>query len=95
MRTTLLPSMLNVVATNLKRKSGPLRLFEVSRVYLPKKLPLEGTLPMERKILIMAMTENAGGFHALKGDVENVLELLGVYGADFCAGGEEYMHPGR
>ncbi len=95
MRTTLLPAMLGVVGTNRKHKSGPLRLFEASRVFLPEELPLTDTLPEEKKTLILAMTEDAGDFYALKGDVQNLLRLCGVQAAEFSAGGGAYLHPGR
>ena len=95
MRTTLVPAMLEVVASNLNYKTDVLRLFEVSRTFLPEQLPLNGTLPEEHPAIILAMTEDAGDFYALKGDVENM--LLAAYGKSvrFAGGGANYWHPGR
>ena len=95
MRTTMLPAMLEVVATNLNHKAEALRLFEVSKTFRPEQLPLDGKLPEERPTILLAMTEDAGDFYALKGDVENI--LLAAYGKQprFAGGGSVYWHPGR
>ncbi|MBE5760033.1 MAG: phenylalanine--tRNA ligase subunit beta [Clostridiales bacterium] len=90
--TTLIPSMLTTVATNLNRKSGALHLFEMSRVFLPKALPLT-ELPDEKQTLIIAVT--GGDFFELKGIVEKVLASVRAVGEDVAAGGECYFHPGR
>jgi phenylalanyl-tRNA synthetase beta chain len=95
MRTTLIPSMLQTVALNLNRKNEDLRLYEIGRIFLPEQVPLNGTLPREETDLIMAMSDRAGDYYTLKGDVENlVYELYGTE-ARFAGGGEDYMHPGR
>lgn len=95
MRTTMLPAMLEVVAANLNHKAEALRLFEVSKTFRPEQLPLNGKLPEERPAILLAMTEDAGDFYALKGDVENI--LLAAYGKAprFAGGGAAYWHPGR
>lgn len=92
MRTTLVPAMLKVVETNLNFKNDALKLFEISRVFNPVK---GEKLPVERTQVIMAMSEAAGDFYALKGDIENTLKL--AYGSEpkFAKGGSSYYHPGR
>ena len=95
MRTTLLPAMLEIVAANLNHKEEALRLYELSRVFLPEQLPLDGKLPEEHASAILAMTEDAGDFYALKGDVENILRVAYGQTPRFASGGADYWHPGR
>ncbi|MBQ9941571.1 MAG: phenylalanine--tRNA ligase subunit beta, partial [Christensenellaceae bacterium] len=96
MRTTLIADALKVMATNLKRKNKDVRIFEINKIYLPESLPLTDKLPDERRQLVMAMSGKGADFFALKGMVENLLEVARVaHKAYTVAGGEGYFHPGR
>ena len=55
MRTTLIPSILRVMALNQKRRNKDIKVYEVNRVYLPKQLPLT-ELPDERLKLCLAVS---------------------------------------
>ncbi len=90
--TTLIPTMLNTLALNLNRKNGNVHLFEMSRVFIPKELPLN-ELPTEKQTLIIAFA--GGDFYELKGSVEDVLDSVRVTGTEFVVGGESYFHPYR
>lgn len=83
LRTTLLPSLSEVLASNLRYRSQ-IRIFEIGRVYFPQ----EGDLPRERNTLALAL---AGGgeksiwgegevidFYDLKGVIENLLREMGI-----------------
>ena len=74
MRTFLAPSMLDNVVRNVRRGNTEGRLFELAKVYLAQKLPLE-ELPTEETHLVMA--EWGGDFFDLKGAIENVAEVMG------------------
>lgn len=52
LRTTLVPSILNTLSPNVRRERGPIRLCEVSRVYLPR----DNQLPDERETLVAVLT---------------------------------------
>jgi phenylalanyl-tRNA synthetase beta chain len=90
MRTSPLPEMLKVVATNLNKKTGNIRLFETGRVYINKD---EG-LPDEQKYVCIAICDD-DGFLTLKGVAENLLDSFGITKVKFAAGGAMYFHPGR
>lgn len=90
MRTSPVPEMLKVVASNLNKKTGDIKLFETGRVYLKQD---EG-LPDERKFVCIAICED-DGFLSLKGVVENLLDSFGIRKAKFTAEGAAYYHPGR
>ncbi len=93
MRTQLVTSMLSVMATNISRKNPDSRFFELSRIYLPKALPLTEQ-PEERATLCIGLYGQTEDFFTLKGMVEQVLDLFGVK-ADYAKSSEPYYHPGR
>jgi len=93
MRTQLLTSMLTVLSTNYNRKAQAVRLFEVSKRFVPKALPLTEQ-PLEIPALALGMYGSDEDFFSLKGIVESVMETFGAK-ADFAASSEPYLHPGR
>lgn len=96
MRTTLVPSMLGVMARNLNRKNDYLKMFEISKVHLPESLPLTDQLPEERRYLCMAISGEGLDFYSLKGDIENLADIMRIKGGfDFVAEGASFFHPGR
>ena len=93
MRTTALPSMMEVLARNANFNNENVRLFEMGSVYLPdedvKKLPYEG------KILTLGMYGDAD-FYTVKGVIENLLSLAAIKGAEWTAVSDNpSYHPGR
>ena len=93
MRTQLLTSMLTVLSTNYNRKAQAVRLFEVSKLFVPKALPLTEQ-PLEIPALALGMYGSDEDFFSLKGIVESVLDAFGAK-ADYAASCEPYLHPGR
>ncbi len=69
------------------------RLFEVSKRFVPKALPLTEQ-PDEIPTLSLGLYGDGEDFFTLKGIVESLMDVFGVR-ADFAAGGEAYLHPGR
>lgn len=102
MRTTALPSLLEVLATNHSRHDEPVGVWELARVYLPRTpgtvtndRGLQGTLPDERNHITMGMYEN-GDFYTMKGMVEALMTRCGIREPSFVANrvGATF-HPGR
>ena len=93
MRTQLLTSMLTVLSTNYSRKTQAARLFEVSKRFVPKALPLTEQ-PLEIPTLAIGMYGAEEDFFTLKGVIESLFDAFGVV-ADFSAASEPYLHPGR
>jgi phenylalanyl-tRNA synthetase beta chain len=94
MRTSLRASVLQTVASNLRRERGIVALFECARVYLTK----QGDLPEERELLIGAVagnrlgrwgepTEHPVDFFDAKGLLEDVFERCSA-AIDFKPGDE-------
>lgn len=94
MRTTTLPDMLQVLATNYNKRVEEARLFEMSYVYLPKSLPLT-QLPYEKPVLTLGMYGNVD-FYDLSGAVEELMSRLGIkdYGLEPVHDNPSF-HPGR
>ena len=93
MRTTPMPSMLDVMSTNAARRNPSVRLYERATVYLP----LEDS-PLANEVLWLTMGEYGGDadFFQLKGCVEAILKDMRVDNAVFTAeSGDAAFHPGR
>jgi phenylalanyl-tRNA synthetase beta chain len=88
LRTTLLPSLLDVASRNREVGNEGVALFEIARVFLPAG---EGELPEERW-RIGAVVE--GGYLDAKGVVDTLLETLRIESA-FERGSHELLHPGK
>lgn len=95
MRTSVLPSVVRAAAYNLKRKNYEGRLFELAKIYIPKKLPLEN-LPEERNSLAFAIFGENEDFFTTKGVVEGLINNF-CFGKNACykVSDKKFMHPTR
>lgn len=93
MRTTMIHSMLDIVAGNTKKKILNGRLYELGSIYLPKKLPL-CELPEERQVLCFSCFGNSEDFYTIKGCVDNISDYFGL-DIEIKRGNYPYMHNGR
>ena len=94
MRTTCIPSMLEVVARNYNNRNVAGRFFELGTVYLPKESA--DILPEERGVAVIGSYGEKEDFFALKGILLEALDKLGVYGVEFTANKENpTFHCGR
>ena len=96
MRTSSMNGMLSSLSTNYNRRNRDARLYEMASIYIPKSLPLT-ELPDERMTLTLGEI-GEGDFFTMKGDVEVILNQLGLtgryhYDAAGCA--KPFLHPGR
>ena len=94
MRTTALPSVMDVVARNYNARVAECAVFEDATVYLPHGGPDE--LPEEVESVVLAAYGPAYDYLAMKGLVEQLLETAGVKEVRYVrnAAGTTY-HPGR
>jgi phenylalanyl-tRNA synthetase beta chain len=95
MRTTLVPNLLEVLARNVNRSIETVKAFEIGNTFLPKQMPIT-ELPIEKKAMVIGLVGKNEDFFSLKGDVEMVLEKLGVEGYRFeSEKNHKTYHPGR
>ena len=93
MRTTTLPSMLEVLARNVNYRNRAARLYEVGKIYLPGG---PGGLANEPRMLTLGAYGEDMDFFVVKGAVEALLKELRVKDVTFEAYGEDpSYHPGR
>ncbi len=94
MRTSVLPSMLEILTRNYNYRNQNVRLYEVGRTYLPGG---EHGLAVENKVLSMGAYGGGMDFYTLKGAVEAILNDLRAEDVRFevpCVPNPSY-HPGR
>lgn len=93
MRTTAIPSMLDVLAHNYNNRNLSAALYEPAVEYFPVK---DGELPVEKQKYILGMYGEAYDFFTLKGVVEEVLNAAGIADYDVAAVTDDATyHPGR
>ena len=92
MRTTSLPSMLGVLATNLNRRNPSARLYELATIYRKTG----DVLADERPVLTLGAYGDGMDFYTLKGVVEALLCAARTPDVRFTADREAAAyHPGR
>ncbi|MDQ3045365.1 MAG: phenylalanine--tRNA ligase subunit beta, partial [Chloroflexota bacterium] len=102
LRPTLIPSLLEIAAVNLKHAEA-VRICELARVYLPSG---RGELPLESNLIglvIMGRQQSHGlntherelDFFDLKGVVETTLARCGVIDSEVRKAAHPALHPGR
>ncbi len=93
MRTTVLPSMLEILTRNYNFRNKAAKLYEVGRIYLPGG---EDGLADERKVLSIGAYGPDMDFFAMKGLVEAVLDTIRAENVSFQAVNDNpSYHPGR
>lgn len=93
MRTTIIPNVMEVIARNYNRKIEEGKFFELSKVYLADKLPLDG-LADEREVLTIGLYGDMD-FFDLKGIVENLMEEFNIKNYRILSSNFDSFHPGR
>lgn len=91
MRRTLIPNMLDVLATNVAHKVEEVSAFECGNTFTP-----QNGLPVETKELCLGMYGKEIDFFSLKGIVETVLNNVGFKGFEIEPETNNLtFHPGR
>ncbi len=94
MRTQLVTSMMTVLATNYNRKNADAKLFELSKIFVPKAMPVTEQ-PLEIPALVLGMYGDAEDFFTLKGVVEAIVNKFTKRRISLEVANEPYLHPGR
>ena len=92
MRTTVLPSMLEILARNYNFRNKSARLYELGRTYFQR----EDGMADEPKVLSVGGYGDGMDFFVLKGAVQSILDSIRVSGAAYEAVRDNpSYHPGR
>ncbi len=97
MRTTVLPSMLEILTRNYNYRNQNVKLYEVGRIYLPGG---KDGLANEAKIVSLGAYGSDMDFYTMKGAIEAILKDLRAEDISFFRTGsgaptENSYHPGR
>ncbi|NLP27126.1 MAG: phenylalanine--tRNA ligase subunit beta, partial [Clostridiales bacterium] len=99
MRTTTIPSMLEVLSRNYNNRNDKAKLFEVGKEYIPTT---PDTLPEELLRLTIGLYGGNADFYELKGIIIALLDNLGIEDFELVRCHENYkfdeasaFHPGR
>ena len=92
MRTTILPSMLEIIARNYSYRNKAARLYELGKIYLLR----EDGLADEPKYLSLGAYGDGADFFSFKGGIETLLHELRIAEVRYeaCTDNASY-HPGR
>ena len=93
MRTTALPSMLDILSRNNAYHNKNVKLYEIAKVYIP----VNGQqLPEETKYLMLGCYGENRSFYSIKGELETALKTLRIKKAQYAAVIDNpSFHPGR
>ncbi len=93
MRTTAVPSMMEVLATNYASRNMAVKMFELASVYIKNG---EDKLPNEPKKIVLGAYGGDYDYFDLKGAVEELLRVLNISDYDIAAKTDaDGFHPGR
>ena len=99
MRTTVMPSLCEVLARNYNYRNPSAAIFELGSEYIPTE---EGKLPVEPVRLSIGLYGNSADFYTVKGIIEGIFGSLGIDGVEYEAAAEgcgfdelSMFHPGR
>lgn len=90
MRTTILPSMLEIIARNHSYRNKSARLYELGKIYLPR----EDGLADEPKYLSLGAYGDGVDFFSFKGSIETLLHELRITDVKYvaCTDNDSYHH---
>ncbi len=99
MRTTTIPSMLEILSKNYNSRNEEAKLFEIGNEYIPSE---EGKLPSEPSRLTIGMYGGSADFYDVKGIADTMLKNIGIDDTEYTRCGESCpfdevsaFHPGR
>ena len=93
MRTTALPSMLDILSRNMAYRNKAVKLYELAKIYLPKEGQLQ---PEEPKILVLGSYGENVDFFSIKGELEAIFSALRIKKGSYTADrNNPSYHPGR
>ena len=93
MRTTALPSMLDILGRNSAYHNKSAKLYELAKIYLPTEGKM---LPEEPKILVLGSYGANESFFTIKGELEAIFTGLRLPKASYTAEkNNPTYHPGR
>src|SRR5699024_6316720 len=96
MRTSMLPTVLQSMATNYNKKNKNVQLFEIGKIYSDEQGNIEkNELPTEIEKIAFAIYGENADFYVVKGIIENILEVSNIAKYQLEREIISNLHPGR
>lgn len=93
MRTTAVPSMLDILSKNYNMRNESVKLFEIAKKFKPTD---KNNLPNETKDIVLGIYGEDFDFYTIKGLAEALCEKLGIKIDDVRrTQNNKFFHPGR
>lgn len=96
MRTDMMPTVLQSIATNYNKKNKNAKLFEMGRTYSDEEGNMQkGEIPTEVDQIAFALYGDEADFYIVKGIIENILEASNIARYQIQRAEDAHLHPGR
>lgn len=96
MRTSLMPTIMQSIATNYNKKNKNVALFEIGKIYEDEEENIKkGEIANEQTKVAFAVYGEKADFYIIKGIIENLLEISNISRYQLERENTTNLHPGR
>ena len=96
MRTSMMPTVMQSIATNYNKKNKDVALFEIGKTYVDEKNNIkQNELPLETEQIAFAIYGKNADFYIVKGIIENILQVSNIARYQIERENALNLHPGK
>ena len=96
MRTSMMPTVMQSIATNYNKKNKDAALFEMGKTYIDEEGNIaKGEVATETEQIAFALYGKNADFYVVKGIIENILQISNIAKYQLARETEINLHPGR
>ena len=96
MRTSMMPTVLQSIATNYNKKNKDVALFEMGKTYTDEQGNIaKGEVATETEQIAFALYGQNADFYVVKGIIENIMEISNIAKYQLARENAINLHPGR
>ena len=96
MRTSMMPTVMQSIATNYNKKNKDVALFEMGKTYIDEEENIaKGEVATETEQIAFALYGKNADFYVVKGIIENILQISNIAKYQLARETEINLHPGR
>ncbi len=96
MRTSMMPTVMQSMATNYNKKNKNVQLFEIGKTYTDEQRNIaKGEVATETEQIAFAVYGKNADFYIVKGIIENILEVSNIAKYTLERENEVTLHPGK
>lgn len=96
MRTSMMPTVMQSIATNYNKKNKDVALFEMGKTYIDEEGNIaKGEVATETEQIAFALYGKNADFYVVKGIIENILQISNIAKYQLARETKINLHPGR